>query len=521
MLTRVLVCAGLLLLVAAAPARAQDARVIAERQVKDRVLELTVATSSFAAPTKLHVVLPTGYDADPARRWPVTYFTAGTMNRYSAFVNSGGVKLTEDYPSIVVAPDANSGYWSDWYNAGAFGPPKYETFVIDELLPIIDARFRTLADREHRLIFGISMGGYGATMLAARNPDLFSAAATLSGAVDSNLAVLAGVLSVSSTFDGAPPDAIYGPRATQEVRWRGHNPADLAENLRGLDLQVRTASGVPNPGIGEDPLSADSVSCVVELGVYQASISLHRTLDGLGIAHTWKDYGPGCHTPPNFRREIVDTLDHFKRLLAARRPAPTTFDVRRVERAFGVFGWRFEADPGRALEFLRVTGDADRVTLTGTGRTTVTSPPAYRGLSKVDVGTATVAPDADGRVRFTVDLGPPNTVAEFTRGRTAAAPVTRSATLRPHARIVVRTTVVRRGVRVCARALGADVRRARVRLLDARGRRAARSRVVALNGDELCRRLTRPAGKRRFVVTVRGRDRFGHEATARKAVRVR
>ena len=55
-----------------------------------------------------------------------------------------GVGLTKDYPSIVVSRDSNSGYWSDWYNAGAFGPPMYETFLIDQLIPLIDARFRTI-----------------------------------------------------------------------------------------------------------------------------------------------------------------------------------------------------------------------------------------------------------------------------------------------------------------------------------------------------------------------------------------
>ncbi|MEA2885326.1 MAG: hypothetical protein QOH32_4585, partial [Bradyrhizobium sp.] len=290
---------------------------IAAKPLTKRVIELTISTSAFAAPTKLHVNLPVGYGANPQRRWPVTYFTAGTMNRYTTF-NSllDGERLTRAYPSIVVSPDANSGYWSDWYNGGAFGRPKYETFVIDQLIPLIDARFRTLADRSHRAIFGISMGGYGSMMFAARHPDLFVAAASLSGAVDSNLPANGAVLSASSMFDGAAPDAIYGPRATQEVRWRGHNPTDLAANLRDLDLQVRTADGIPNPSIGEGAGSGDIPSCVVEKGVQMASVDLHEQLDALGIAHTWKDYGAGCHTVPHFQREVVDTLAAFERVLA-------------------------------------------------------------------------------------------------------------------------------------------------------------------------------------------------------------
>ena len=275
----------------AGAARANDAHITSERRVTPRVIELTIATPAFVAPTNVDVVLPTGYDADPSRRWPVTYYTGGTMNRYNAFTDVlPGEKITAGYPAILVSPDPNSGYWSDWYNDGAFGPPKYETYVIDQLIPLIDARFRTLADRSHRMVFGISMGGYGSMMLAARHPDLFSAAASLSGAVDSNLAANGAVLSMSSTFDGAAPDAIYGPRATQEVRWRGHNPTDLAANLRDLDLQVRTANGVPNPAIGEGQGGpVDTASCVVEGGVHMASVDLHEALGGLGIPHTWKD----------------------------------------------------------------------------------------------------------------------------------------------------------------------------------------------------------------------------------------
>ena len=66
-------CAAALALIAmlatAASARAA-AEVTGERDVKDRVVELTIATDAFAAPTKVEVVLPTGYDADPRAAGP-------------------------------------------------------------------------------------------------------------------------------------------------------------------------------------------------------------------------------------------------------------------------------------------------------------------------------------------------------------------------------------------------------------------------------------------------------------------
>ncbi|MEU1276736.1 alpha/beta hydrolase-fold protein, partial [Streptomyces sp. NPDC005799] len=202
------------------------ATIVGEQWVTERTVSLTVATPSFTTPAKVEVMLPTGYAADPTRRWHVTYFTIGTNGDQTMFRTlDDGESLTASHPSIVVSPSAsplqgvvnagdtvpggNSGYWSDWYNNGAGGPPMYETFVTKQLRPLIDANFRTVADRANRVILGESVGGYGALMLAARHPDLFSATSSLSGAADSNSAPGAAVLSLSPALDLAPPDSIY------------------------------------------------------------------------------------------------------------------------------------------------------------------------------------------------------------------------------------------------------------------------------------------------------------------------
>lgn len=390
-----------------------------------RVVTLTISTTAFTTPTKVDVDLPTSYDAQPHRRWPVTYVLAGTMNNYASFNNVvHGVELTKDFPAIVVSPNGNSGYWSDWYNSGAFGPPEYETYVIDQLVPMIDATFRTIPTRAERAITGVSMGGYGAAMLAAEHPDLFADLSSISGADDSNLPFLAGAVSVSSTFDGGAVDAIYGPRATEAVRWHGHNPVDLASNLRGLNIQVRTANGIPDPGIGEQPASADTVSCLIEAGVHAGSVDLHDELATLGIPHLWKDYGPGCHTAPNFEREITDTLRVFTRDFAHPASSPANFGYASIQSSFEVYGWHVSADSKRALEFLRLTHVSSRgLTLAGSGLTTVTTPAWFRGDRVVALRGATTpsaVPDSAGRITFSVNLGPADTQQQYTAGATTS-----------------------------------------------------------------------------------------------------
>ena len=525
---RVLLCAVVALLFAwAAPAHAGDAHITAEKKIGPRVIELTISTSAFTGPTKVDVDLPVGYDADPRRRWPVTYFLAGTMNTYRTFNDFvDGVRLTESFPSIVVSPNGDSGYWSDWYNAAAFGPPMYETYVIDQLIPLIDARFRTIPRRSQRAVMGTSMGGYGAMMVAAHHPDLFVAAASLSGAVDSNLQANGAVLSASPTFQGAQPDAIYGPRAEQEVRWHGHNPTDLADNLRDLDLQVRTANGAPNPAIGENPASADGVSCVVEQGVHMASVNLHDALAALHIPHLWKDYGAGCHTVPNFEREIADTLQVFTKVFAQPPPSHASFDYMSIKPAFEIWNWHIRADPKRALEFLRLNKVSARgLTLVGSGTTSVTTPPLFRGLRRVDLDNAspaTATPDAAGRIRFTADLGAANTGQQYTPGVTTTQ-TSRTVTFAPHALIEIsRIHATSLSVRICARALGGAVA-AHMHVLDTDGQAATRTARLTLSSITVCRALrwTRRPVDAKSTLLIAGEDGAGHPVSSRRTIRLR
>jgi S-formylglutathione hydrolase FrmB len=394
---------------AASPASFGGARIVQERPLPDNGVELTIATAAFSAPTRVEVYLPAGYEADPSRRWPVTYYLHGAQGDQARFHAWYG-DLIKNFPSIVVSPDGGwVGFYSDWYNRGAGGPPMYETYDIDQLIPLIDARFRTTASRAGRAVIGESMGGYGVMTYAARHPDLFAAAASLSGAVDSNYLPIAGLISFGPPLQGGLPDSIYGPRATDEVRWHGHNPTDLADNLRDVALQVRTAEGIPTTII-ENGAPDSAVGCTTEAGVYQASVDFHQQLLALGVPHFWKDYGAGCHSLPNFRREFADALPGLEAAFANPRPAPKAFDYRSIEPRLTIWNWSIEADPARALEFMQMRHAGRRgLRLVGSGTSKVTTPPFFQGWSAVAVITdgvkRVVVPDSDGRLHFRVDLG--------------------------------------------------------------------------------------------------------------------
>lgn len=138
------------------------------------------------------VYLPPGYDAAD-QRYPVIYLLHGLYGSQLDWVQKGRADETLDRmiqkgslsESIVVMPsDGEYGhgtFYMDWYD----GSGNFEQYIIHDLIPYIDRNFRTIAGRERRMIAGLSMGGFGAFYLALRHPEMFQAAASMSGALGS------------------------------------------------------------------------------------------------------------------------------------------------------------------------------------------------------------------------------------------------------------------------------------------------------------------------------------------------
>lgn len=138
----------------------------------------------------LPIYLPPGYD-DSERRYPVVWMLAGFTGRGQMLLNDNlwtptiqqqlDALIAAGMPPLIMAlPDCATRYGGSQYiNSTATG--RYEDHLIQELVPFVDARYRTLADARHRAVMGKSSGGYGALVNAMRHPDVFSAVACHSG----------------------------------------------------------------------------------------------------------------------------------------------------------------------------------------------------------------------------------------------------------------------------------------------------------------------------------------------------
>lgn len=407
-----------LALVGAAPAAAlepEDLQLLASRSLSPRLVELTFRTAALSADTQVRVLLPDGYNPEGARRYPVLFLLHGAADDETAWTVKGDAeRLTAAFPLIVVMPDSGpGGGYVDWHNGGDGGPPMWETYHVRQLLPWIDAHFRTIGARAGRAVAGLSMGGFGTMSYAARHPDLFVSATTWSGAVDTNSLPM-HVVTGSEGLATGRPGAVHGHRATEEVRWRGHNPVDLAPNLDGLDLTLRTGNGMPGGPGGDtgDPVEAE---------VHQQGVSMHERLAELGLPHIWDDYGAGGHTWFYWQRGLRRLLPDLIRTFADPPPPASPFSFRAIEPRYGVYGWEVEIDRP-ALEFSELR-DADRrgFTLSGSGTAIVTTAPLYTPGERLDVRLTSgsgierrrLLADEDRRLRIRVPLGPGNPYQQY------------------------------------------------------------------------------------------------------------
>jgi S-formylglutathione hydrolase FrmB len=140
----------------------------------------------------LWVYLPPGYDEDPGRRYPTVYQVQGMAGQLDMWRNRAAFRLNfpeladqlfargEAPPCILVYVDCWTSYGGSQFLDSA-GTGRYHTFLCDEVVPWVDARYRTLAAREHRGIAGKSSGGYGAMVTPMLRPDLFGGLATHAG----------------------------------------------------------------------------------------------------------------------------------------------------------------------------------------------------------------------------------------------------------------------------------------------------------------------------------------------------
>ena len=151
------------------------------------LLECEMKSEILGTVKKYCIYLPAGY-GDENKEFPVLYLLHGLTDTHTAWRDKGNTQAiaTEVFGSgkaqemVIVMPDAGTVY-DGYFNAGEW---RYEDYFFQELVPHIEKEYRVVADKGHRAIAGLSMGGGGAVVYSQRHPDMFSACYSTSGLLD-------------------------------------------------------------------------------------------------------------------------------------------------------------------------------------------------------------------------------------------------------------------------------------------------------------------------------------------------
>ncbi|HEY4241180.1 MAG TPA: alpha/beta hydrolase-fold protein [Kofleriaceae bacterium] len=274
------------------------------------------------------VYLPPGYDAG-TKHYPVFYYLHGLGDMETGWRDGGHMADTagnEKIDAIIVMPDGDDSFYVDSdmpidYDAcmkdgtglidgsepkaqTCVHARKYETYMTKDLVTWVDGKYRTIAKKEGRAIAGLSMGGYGALMLAMRHPDMFAAAASHSG-VDSLIyqgprPYVAGKEQVMTGDFAAKVGKALGPIGAwiagtfgkDDANWLAHDPTTLATKLQPGQLAIYLDCGT------EDDFGLDGAAGYLDHVLTQQKIE-HTLFLGPG-KHNFDFWGPRLHESLKF-----------------------------------------------------------------------------------------------------------------------------------------------------------------------------------------------------------------------------
>ncbi|MEG2371138.1 MAG: alpha/beta hydrolase family protein [Alistipes sp.] len=157
---------------------------------------------------------------------PVIYLLHGYGgNAYSwSQIKPNLPQIADRLGIIFICPSVGN----SWYmNSPVRENSLYETFMTQELVPFVDAHFRTITDRGGRAITGLSMGGYGAMMLAMKHQNLFGAAGSMSGGLD-----------IRPFPDNWELPQLLGEKRNNKARWASYTPINNISRIKDGELAI-------------------------------------------------------------------------------------------------------------------------------------------------------------------------------------------------------------------------------------------------------------------------------------------
>lgn len=244
------------------------------------------ATRSLQKMTSATIIVPEGKPGP----FPVWYLLHGLSDDHTGWSRRSNIeRYVSHLPIIVVMPNGERGFYTDAIDGS---PRRYESHILQDTVEFVDATFQTIPDREHRVISGLSMGGYGALKLALKNPDTFGACVSHSGAV---------------TFGH---HSLAESDLPEEMKWLGEYRPIFGESPQGGPNDIFTLA----EKIDRALLPQIRIDCGVDDFLIENNRQMHAHLEKLGIAHEYEEFS-GAHTWDYWDEHVQDAIAFFARYL--------------------------------------------------------------------------------------------------------------------------------------------------------------------------------------------------------------
>lgn len=147
------------------------------------VQKVTLESKLLGKAIDYSILYPVNYqrEGNAEKKFPVVYLLHGYTGHHTNWIERTRVALyATHYDLFIVMVEGENG----WYTDSATVPnDKFESYILQELMPDVEKRFRVSAERDGRAIAGLSMGGYGALKFGFKYPSRFGMVASMSGAL--------------------------------------------------------------------------------------------------------------------------------------------------------------------------------------------------------------------------------------------------------------------------------------------------------------------------------------------------
>jgi S-formylglutathione hydrolase FrmB len=286
-----------------------------------------------------NVVLPSGYSS--RKCWPVMYLLHGTEVPDSTYpvslqwleINDGEL-LKMHIPAILVIPGSGDTWWvNNWWNG--LRHPAYESWLLQDIVPMVANRLHVCPERRDHTIAGLSMGGYGAMLLASQLPGYFGTVGSFSGVLSPDSANFRTIYPSSTTVWG-PAGGFYAT---------GKDPVALVDNLRHTRVFVGVGNGVATAG---EP--TDLTSAFEEEEFDQEDLAFAAKARAAGVPVEF-DQHAGTHTAIDWFQSLSDMLKWgaFKPVVSS--PPSWTFSTVETTGTAWNYKFAFKAPPTGIVQF--------------------------------------------------------------------------------------------------------------------------------------------------------------------------